>query len=400
MVTITHGEGTVLRGWYSGEDYSFSLRNSDEAVDAVPQGTTTVGDTTFSISTAAGVQHKSDVVIENHPTNPDVELLSLTPEVCAVTQAGEVSMVSAGVCSIEMRGQTGVRHANQALYLSGASSVYTSVASFEAGSLREYLRARQLAELSGVIPGAATQRAGVNGVAPYGGVNAGNFLFNTTLPADAIALMLVSDDSIGWRAWVTPHHYLTWVGHDDSYPGGILPDGSGYAHIKELRVVYSTAEYAGTKVKLLPANWKTYLPDVPSTASALGNNVACWARLYRTYVSGEERWVMPVSLSYGNPWPVGDSRRQYQKFLATGTPMFNGGDSGSPVFCGIHDGLQDNLVLLTHVEYQGQAGSQMYADYLTQINAALNSLATSAGDPAAGTYVVQTVDLSGFTSYP
>lgn len=38
-------------------------------------------------------------------------------------------------------------------------------------------------------------------------------------------------------------------------------------------------------------------------------------------------------------------------------------------------------------------------DLKTYIDAAMNALATGAGDPAAGTYAVQTVDLSSFTSY-
>ena len=38
-------------------------------------------------------------------------------------------------------------------------------------------------------------------------------------------------------------------------------------------------------------------------------------------------------------------------------------------------------------------GSKFYADYISQINAAMAAL------KASGTYTVGTVDLSGFTSY-
>ena len=75
--------------------------------------------------------------------------------------------------------------------------------------------------------------------------------------------------------------------------------------------------------------------------------------------------------------------------------MATGGDSGSPVFCGING----ELVILSHVTFYGVIGTDDLALLAPQINTAMNDLATYYSDPAAGTYAVQTVDLSGFTAY-
>jgi hypothetical protein len=254
--------------------------------------------------------------------------------------------------------------------------------------LRKYLYDQQIAALVGVTPGAAAQRAHINGAPSYGAVNSSNFVraqaqsgFDA-LPLDALDVLLAGPGgNVDWKAWISAHHFLTWRGH-----GSV--DGATWKSISgEIVVEYSADAWAGTLCKLLPANWRTYMPAVQDN---LGTEINCWARMYNTYDDTEHRWVMPVRVAYNNPYPTGDSRLPYQKTWPDHNPqMANGGDSGSPVFCGING----NLIILGHTAWLGNICSHFYADYITQINAAMAAL------NASGSYSVGTVDLSGFTAY-
>jgi len=69
------------------------------------------------------------------------------------------------------------------------------------------------------------------------------------------------------------------------------------------------------------------------------------------------------------------------------------GDSGGPSFISINN----ELVLIC--AQNGFGGSTNFSVFITEINAAMNNLATAAGDPDAGTYALNHPDLSEFTDY-
>jgi hypothetical protein len=262
--------------------------------------------------------------------------------------------------------------------------------------LRKYLYDQQTAALAGVTAGSAAQR--VHATAYNGGfslsgssVNATNFIRAqsksgfTALPLDALDELLTGlGGSAQWRAWISPHHFLTWRGHGSSSSAGNWVSIGG-----ELVVEYSATAWTGALCKLLPAGWKTYLPDVIDTT--VSSDINLWTRHYNTYdVGADKRWVMPACVGNikSSPYALADARRPFQK-ASPDSLMSTGGDSGSPAFCGINGAL----VLLGHTIGYGNVATLWYGDYISSVNSAMATL------NASGLYTAQTVDLSGFTSY-
>lgn len=407
-MTIVPGTGAVMRGWQEADDYTLSMLPSPESFGSDSAITPTVHDLSYTARTTTGTYLKSDVVVSNKLENAPVTLDSDTPSVCVVdVDLGNVTRVTDGVCAIRASGQTGQRVISQTISTSGGQTIYDAITGIEAGSLRAYLRDQQLAALADVTPGANAQRAHAapnnyistnnppitSHGATYGPVNTNNFLRNQSkpgfdaLPLDALDQLLAGPGgSCEWRAWISPHHYLTWRGH------GAQSGATWRALHGELIVEYSASAWTGTLCRLLPANWRTYMPD--TTRVLNWTEINLWVRLYNTYQgdaydpSAERRWVMPARLHLHNPYSAGDERLPYQK-LDGAVPMSNGGDSGSPVFCGVNG----TLVIFSHTQTQGAVGGLIYADLVSEINSAMAEL------NASGSYTVQTVDLSGFTSY-
>lgn len=386
-----------LRGWSPEDDYSLSLIPSQETFGTDSAITTTIKDLTYAARTTSGTISKSNVAVTADSSNPAVQFTTDTPAVCAVDVLGRVSRLANGTCIVRARGQTGERLITQEITTVGGKTIYDAVTARATGSLRKYLYDQQIAALSGITPGPEAQRAHAvafnEGFALSGSsVNTGNFIRAqgkagfAALPLDALDELLVgAAGSAQWRAWISPHHFLTWRGHGSTSSAGKWVSISG-----EIVVEYSTATWAGTLCKLLPADWKTRLPDV--AADAVTRDINIFTRHYNTYDAGaDKRWVMPACLGgmAGSPYSATDARRPYQKVASAGV-MSTGGDSGSPAFCGING----TLVPLGHTAYYGSVCSFWYGDYISSINSAMATL------NASGVYTAQTVDLSGFNTYP
>lgn len=409
-MVIEFGESAQsVRGLRQEEDFSFSLVYAPTLTGTVTNlYGTVVGDLSYNGETALTTKGKYDISLELAPDVVRPVLSSLHPSILTIDQDGVTTMVaSSGTATVLMESPTGSRKTRIQITTSGGYNKYTEVVALQTGSLRKYLYDQQIAALAGVVAGASAQRAGVygNGIAAglntavamsgsYGGANTANFIRAQAkagfagFPLDLLDQVLDSGHSgngAGWRAWISPHHFLTWRGHGAS-------DGSTWRAINgEIIVEYSATPWSGTLAKILPSTFRNYMPICLATAQ--GTFIPVWARLYNTYdnksdATAERRWVMPANFT-NLPFGSGDTRYTYQKQASGLVKMANGGDSGSPVFCGING----NLVMLSHTAYQGSVGTLEYGAYLTQINAAMAALNGS------GTYTVGTADLSGFTSY-
>lgn len=391
MTTLQWAAGGVqIQGTPPSLDWALAGVPGDETLSTPTTGTQTTRDVVYATATAATVARKQDLRVESLASQPAAAYRTETPAVCTVAADGRVTRVADGQCRIVARVGCDERQHRQEITTSAGATVITGVQGYVAGSLRQYLADQQLAAINGLTPGAATQRAFAPGSSS---VNTGNLLRASrgayTAPAlSALDELLVgAGGAVSWRAWITPHHYLTWWGHGD------VPDTATRRMVFELAVEYSATPWAGALVRLLPG---TVLGSAASPApqllqpATMGAHLCCWARLANTYTDdGESLWVQPVRLQLDNPFSTGDARRAWQRTAPSGTPMANGGDSGSPVFA-VVNGV---LVLLSHVMFRGGLGTMLYHQYIAQINAALAAL------NASGTYTVQTVDLSGFTSY-
>lgn len=412
--------GTPIRGHVESDDYSISLVDATALLSAGTPHYEQVNDLTYTRVDGVGAIIKKNIVGVTALTNPKVTFSSDTPAVCSVDADGVVTRVANGTCTVTTSGKTGRRKVSQEISEDSTSaSVYTAATITGVGSLREYLEQQQFAALAGVSPGYAEQRAhvGPNAVVGFGTVNEMNFLLNSNgkagydgLPLDALREILAGPGGYtSWRAWISPHHFITWKGH--------LPPETAATWMRigsEIVVEYSATRWDGALVKLLPPDAATYIP--PQITGdlygqyfsieniAVGTEICCWARLFNTYDGYanddplvEKRWLMPTRFIWHNPFSSGDIRRAYQRYMTSPTDwMVSGGDSGSPVFCGING----ELVLLSHVRWSGTVGYDLYYRSVDSINAAMNSLAETNGDPNGGTYAVEHPTLVGvFTAY-
>lgn len=394
MTTIVHGAGSTLRGWRQEEDFSVSLVVAQEPIGVDGTSEETVKDLTYAVTTTVGTALKSDVVVENDLANQPVTFSSLTPAVCSVDSYGAVTLITEGQCDVEVSGQTGKRVVSQPISTVGMRTIYGDVTSMAAGSLRRYLYDQQIAALAGVTPGSEAQRAFQTlSDSPSGAVNADCFIRAQNQPdfhpfqLDVLDEMLVGVDG-RWRAWITPHHYLTWLGHGStSNPGQWVSNG-------EAVVRYSADPWTGNLCKLLPANWASYLPP---TVISNDDALPLWSRFHNTYNAGaDKKWVMPVHRNRKTPFAADDPRRPFQRWAADGT-MANGGDSGSPAWIGIREGANSHatMVPIGMTSHQwGVATMAFHIIGLDSIQWAVDTL------NASGPFTVQTVDLSGFSTYP
>lgn len=383
-----------LRGVTQAEDYQLNVTYTSgtegtAVVTEVPLGDVMVTQTTPPIA-IEGIE--VDVTLGASAVAPSV--VSTTPETCRVESDGSVTTLSTGFCLLEANSPAGMRILQEFVRRTPGTPVYSNPSQPVVGSLRRYLLDQQLAAISGVTPGSDAQRSGIgkNPWVPGGfaGVNPNNFLRSQSRPGFAPfpldALDQIINPAVQWKAWISPHHFLTWRGHGT---------GSGATWVSlngETIIEYSATRWNGTLCKLLPSDFLRWLPTVAS----IGWYLPVWGRLWNTYigadndVNAERGWIQPGNHSLSNPFPADDLRRPFQR-VGSGTPapMLNGGDSGSPVFIGING----NLVPVCHVAYQGIFGSFPYHNLRTEIDNAMAFLNGS------GIYAVQTVDLSAFTTF-
>lgn len=405
LTLVPGNDGKLFQGYTSADDYSLSFVPKTVLEGTPSAGTVEDKDITHAFSSTEVTWSLSDCVAETRPGNPEVTFSSLSPAVCSVAPSGVVTPVAAGTCRVRATGKTGSRESSFAITQTGAGTVYTGTVSIKAGSLRKYLEGQQLAALSGVTPGSDEQRANATasdmGFGDGGAVNTNCFIraqnkagFDA-LPLEAVDEILAGGtNSARWRAWISPHHFLTWRGHNST-------NGATWRSLDGEHVVeYSATAWGGGTAarlcKLLPTNFKDYLPDSarwsPNGGYAPETNV--WVRFYNTYLPGDKRWVMPVraGLYIWGQSPIyaeTDPRFPYARYSSTTIKLANGGDSGSPVFVGING----TLVPLGITISQGAIPFQSFVNLIPQINAAMAEL------NASGNYTVQTIDLSGFTRY-
>lgn len=387
-------EAPLIRGKTAAEDFFLQAVSADERVGTETLGSTTVRDMTWATVTPQTTIRKSDVRVVSVPAISPV-FSSATPSVCQVDQAGRVSRVSDGVGGVLVTANNDTRRIDVSITTVPGELRYTNVTTFGAGSLRQHLWNQQQACLGGLTPGPAVQRA----FAPGGGVNPDCLVRRSVAgyqrpPLDALDQLLTGGVANPqafhpFRAWVSPHHFLTWYGH---FTGAPTPTRRW---VQEVCVEYSATPWTGALCRLLPGDVATAkLPPEPWQGASMGSYIAAWTRLSNVYLPGEQYWVQPVNMGSTNPaQPVGDPRRPWQRTTPEGV-MATGGDSGSPIWTQING----HLVILSHVVMYAAAGGggigqSQYHQIIPQLNAALAEL------NASGTFTIQTVDLSGFGDF-
>ena len=357
---------------------------------------------------------------------------SATPETASVDADGHVSLVSEGAARVlvKMPAPLGTRAVARTMDASSVQHTRNYFRSYAAGSLGDHITQAILDMVSGVSATDTTKNmfASNNYSLTAPAVVRNSNIFTGALDLSAISVINGTTGGgyihpgmlLSTRHIVTATHFQTgdvvvFMRPDGSFVtanvvsrshhvGGALTwDG-----ITDVTICYLDTEVTDiTPFKLLPANWSNYLPTakrgaVYGTADYKTVKLPCLAKtahnasgLSRDQISVNEvielqdaptdLGVSVLTQTYTSYFTVLDSSRFYSPIV--------GGDSGGPNFFLI----SGEKVLIMNYHLAG-AGTHL-GDIAAEINTVMNAQATAASDPAAGTYAVDVVDLSGFTSY-
>ena len=434
MTTITFGAGAVLAG--RDETYHFGVKLDPVHTYANPiLDNRTNRDTDYL--NVSGTQVERKVRIEIAPalnSGNDFTITNLTPSVCTI---GADQLVTTSVPSGAQTCRISVSNGRDevckvgSVYLSGAAQT-NYFKTFIAGSLGKHITDKILALISGKTMSNAVCRM----------FSTNNYRTDTPSVVRSSANFGASLDMSGISAingttavggyvhpgmLVSPRHIIT-CSHFPTSPKLVFLNSAGvietanivsYSHsigaslvqrgYTDITVGYLDRAITGCKLfKVLPSNWASYLPqsmtDSPpmyAERNAIPNRIPVLMKTVRNGLLGDLDAIhinelmmvdggdKEVLLTGGAP--IG----QYDVTIGHESWRNNvyGGDSGSPVFFPVNN----DLVLLG--TFFGPGYFYHIGDFGPQINAAMNALATTAGDPNAGTYALQTANLSSFTAY-
>lgn len=415
-MNIHFGVGVVLRGYTPVDDLNFTLIErptvttpADTYATAGDIDTRTISGTLINNNFRVGIQSVLTYTVDN-----------LTPAVINLDANLNVDLLSQGAAQLRITDELGQQRliTRQMITAGLGSSIGPYFHGFRAGSLGLHITAAIQAMISGKTPGAATMAAcsanNYDTAAPAVTRNAG--LFCGGLDLSAISVISgagrESMPGIGYHfpgalisprhllgAWHAPHPSpLVWQRADGSYAtANILSrariDGT------DLSVAYLDAAVTGiTPLKLLPANWTSYLHTAAARSYAIKLPVLSKA-VHDMAGAVADRWNLNHVVGFnpaGSVW--GEIRHMpcwctYQPTLGTEAwqaPIL-GGDSGGPVLVPING----EAVLLG--TYYSTTTLPMAANWLAEIGAAMVALASAAGDQ--GAYTPATISLAGFTTY-
>lgn len=395
MASIVFGGEAVVRGPSGMDDLQINVVETPLFIGS-SSSTITIRDVVRQYNSGGTIDNNCLIQISDSAALPGYSL-SLDPSsvnVCQLSDGGELTRLADGDCVVNISALSGNRKFVRNMRRNIVGSLVSGApVSYVPGSLRAYLRAQLESALSGVTPGGDEQRArtlGQTAVNPINFLRAQNKLGFDPLPLDLLDELL-APPGWSWRAWVSPRHFITWVGHGAASTSDRV---AGY----DFAVYWSHTPWAGNLVRFLPAGWESKLPPIDSAQHGhfVHTGIPCWVSARNTYTAGETRWVMPAGLIDG-ALPASDPLKPYQRSTTQNGSeiIMTGGDSGSPVFCGVNS----QVVMLSHVFYGSRIGYYHYAWLVDYINSAMNQLASSKGDPAAGTYQCLFADISMFPNF-
>lgn len=352
--------------------------------------------------------------------DPQVGWSANTPAIATITNDGIVTRVSDGLAKFDASGIYGVRRFPRQMTRTGGGPV-TVFDSYAAGSLARHIFDQMAALVAGKTASDATRlnystRSG-DYTNPVLVRNASNFAASVDLSGMSVWRSDLNSFGYWPAALVSARHFITSNhvagGNNFGYcwmtPGGVFVKANCIAYYvipgTDIQVGYLDQDIpAGVKrFKVLPTNFASYLPSttdyqIPSLSKrqAVGDDSGAWIST-ATYDSLR---VLPVKLkdtltaSYSVlPYaqvPVIGQLDPNSAFAAWEVPLHTG-DSAGPGWLMING---EAVLLGTYADTQG---CPHLGNFITQIEASMNTLAASKGDVT--TYSLAKVNLAGFSTY-
>lgn len=427
-MNIVFGGSSAMRGVTSEQDFSLTV-NENPAIAAPVYSPFVDRDANFSTITGSLTANNFIISVTPSLVFPGTPVFeSVTPDTATVDAAGAVTRVADGDAKILVRfpSPLGVRGVARRMSATGSTTA-KYFQSFVSGTLGAHVNATMTAMVSGKTPSDTTKNLFTSNnyslSAPAAVRNPNVFTGSIDLSAISIIngsgsggyihpAMLISPRHIIGATHYQPGSTVVFMGADgvmqvanvisrQNHVGSALTL-SGYT---DIQVAYLDRAITGiTPFKTLPGNWRTYLPtghrEVAYGSSEYKTiKLAALTKTAHNSNGGNADQISITEVIELNDTDYGLSAVIYNLPFATVLPTQAwhsptiGGDSGGPVFI-----LVDGSLVLLMCWWVGGGGTNL-ADMNVYINAAMNSLATAAGDPAAGTYALSHPDLSGFTSY-
>lgn len=420
-------DGTGISGVKRAQDFSFSVVENPTILSPVISPFT---DRDANFAEITGSLAANDFVIKVLPSlaidgSPTFE--SLTPETARVDGNGHVTRVANGYAKILIRmpSPLGTRAVERTMSASGTYQTAKYFQSYNAGSLGHHITQALLAMVNGKTANDGTMNLFTSNnystAAPVVVRNPNVFTGGLSLSAISVINgtgyvhpgLLISPRHVIGATHYQPDSVITFMRSDGSFVTANVVSRQNQVGasltttgVTDIQVAYLDREVTGIQpFKLLPSDWATYLPtakrEVPyGSATYKTVKLPCLTKTAHKINGTMGDQISINEVLELNDTDLGLSVQTVVHGLHTilDTSRFHSliksGDSGGPVFVPING----DLVLLTAYWFAGSGTN--YADARSAIDTAMNALASAAGDPAAGTYSVQTVDLSGFTRYP
>lgn len=399
MTKITFDAGRVIQGWASGDLPTYAVVETPNG-GSISTGPTTDKDVGYTEITTTGAENNCKLIPYLPFGVTSYEFTSVTPSICSVDAAGNVSRVSNGnghVTLDTIRGRISFKRA----FSQSVTVVQSGAASYVVGSLGKHVRDSIATMVSGKTPSATTQNVLTSS---SGGWAAPNHVRNPSLFTGALDLTAISvyteqNDCNRYPMVLIASNYVL-AGHAGTYPGKKVVFKNSVGNY-EVRTVIAQVEvnktFGDDFVGVLDAPINTITPMALMPAS--------WNSYWPSY--NKHRIFLPV-LNKG--WTAGDKIRILENYgIANTTPDLKflqlrpntqeftgwtsdiiGGDSNGPVFIPVNGAP----VLLHCMNYS--SGGANYANYLAEIQYAMNALSLDYSKPnQSPTYA----NLSGFTSW-
>jgi hypothetical protein len=419
-MNIVYANGAnKLLGMRQQDDFSYSIRETPDigGGNTTPQ---TIQD--CNVNTVDAVISDNNFAIDVHDSTlaSGHEFINNTPTIVSCDAAGNVVKIINGTAIIDIKTPVGKRQYSRVM-VSAATFQKSYWQSFVAGSLGKHIVDGMLALVAGKICNNTTTDMftsnNYNTSAPAAVRNPS--MFAAGLDLTAISIMDKRWDGITTYGHpgmlISPRHILG-AAHYQAYGPIVWLDSVGAYHTAtplsyttipgtDIIIQYLGAAVTGiTPLKVLPSDWQTYLPNLDTEINDTGidffPNLPCLTKIVHAPAGGTRdtmalnHFVRLTIPSPNPPWWAAWLRTD-PLIAALDTERFQGpiggGDSGGPLFLLING----ELVLIG--TYLSATSSANVSGYITEIEAAMNSLAAAQGDFTS--YSLSKVSLAGFTSY-
>jgi hypothetical protein len=407
----------------NGRDYSYSVipNPATTGSSSNPYTDTTIDQNV--IANASGLTVNNAIVaVTDSAFAPGHSFSSLTPSTCSVNLLGNVTYVSNGTCKIKIKVPTGNTTYQQTMIQTGSGSTTYAFASWKTQSLSWAITNAVFNMYNGLTAGYATRNLW----------NSNNYGFGINLAAGrnegcitaGLDLSSIPVSTAGGTDWKYPgvlisnRHLLcaahqapsvgsnvyTWLAEDEQtyYTAGVsavqvvynLSTGIDIA-VVYLDTAISSTPYTGIPpMAVLPANWANYLPAV-AKSNILNSTIAAYPPAFFKGLSSDGS-SNPTDGIRIFDWTYNTASGNQAIFVEPADPIkqawwnpITSSDASGPFFIPFDplNGSNYQAVLIGLCSTSGAVGN--VADYITQINSAMTTLAGSS-------YTLTTVSLSNY----